>query len=252
MINVDHVVPENTLAIISNSKEKINYSDIIFKPGKKRSWFVPDFYRCLPLTVANTYGFLIASDFDFSVTWTGGDTPEDIIIERDNEVLIPKTGGNPFLNNKIKVTSHFGLGMFTIGLPFILKTPPGINLLTMNPPNYINPNLSVLSAAVETDNLRHNFTINVRMQIPNITVKYEKGAPLAALLPIPRHFANNFSLVMADDIFDDEIVEEERIASRDFAKFRKEIEPTLKNHVNRQYFIGKDVYGNEFEDHERP
>jgi hypothetical protein len=35
-------------------------------------------------------------------------------------------------------------------------------------------------------------------------------------------------------------------------KYRENIEPNLKNGVGRHYFLGKDVYDNEFKDHQKP
>jgi hypothetical protein len=241
MINNDEIVPDNTISILSNMGEDVDFSDVIFKADKKRPWFTPHFYRCLPLTIANQYGFLVAADFDFSVTWNGGDDIKDLIIERH---------GNE--NSKISIDSHFGHGIFTVGLPFILRTPPGINLMTINPPNYVIPNSTVMSGSVETDNLRHNFTINIKTQIPGITVEYKKGAPLAALLPVQRYFPESFDMVNAKEIFSQGTIDEEVQSIRDFSDYRTTVEPTLKNHVNRQYFLGNDVYGNEFKDHQKP
>jgi hypothetical protein len=242
MINKNKKVPDNTIALIPNQGDNVDYSDIIFKPDKKRSWFTPHFYRCLPLTIANQYGFLVAVDYDFSVTWNGGDSIEDLVIERDGYSD----------NSKISIDSHFGSGIFTVGLPFVLRTPPGINLMTINPPNYIIPNSTVMSGSIETDNLRHNFTINIKVQIPDLTVKYKKGAPIAAIMPVQRYFPDSFDLKNASDIFDKNTVDEEKQSIKDFSNFRKDVEPTLKNHVNRFYFLGKDVYGNDFPDHQKP
>ena len=93
-----------------------------------------------------------------------------------------------------RIDSHFGEGIITIGTPFILRTPPGINIMTINPPNYIIPNITVMTGVIETDNLRRNFTFNLKIQMPNIRVTVPAGTPLAGFIPIPRYFADNFEL----------------------------------------------------------
>ena len=69
MINSGVNVPDKHIAIFpKNIYSNSNIEDvkkIIEKPSVKRPWFTPDFYRCLPLTIANQYGFFIKPTFDF-------------------------------------------------------------------------------------------------------------------------------------------------------------------------------------------
>jgi len=103
MINQGFNVPDKTIAIFSDplltgfaSTERDRIKNIIDKPSKKRDWFTPHFYRCLPLTIGNQYGFIIKSEFDFSFIWDGGDTEEAIkfIFNEKEEVL------NKIINHK--------------------------------------------------------------------------------------------------------------------------------------------------------
>ena len=80
-------VPDKTIAIFTDpfnsfweNNNKKRLSNIIEKPSKKRDWFTPHFYRCLPLTIGNRYGFIIKSEFDIGFVWDGGDSPESIKI----------------------------------------------------------------------------------------------------------------------------------------------------------------------------
>lgn len=242
-------VPDKTIAIFNSPNiydQELTQKRILGmlkKPDKKRDWFSPHFYRCLPLTIGNQYGFTVSSEFDISFEWNGGDKIEDTIL---------------YINDKLdsfsypKISSHFGHGIVTINPPYFFRTPPGVNLITMNPPNYIIPNVTVMTGVIETDNLRRNFTFNLKIQIPNIKTTIPAGLPLAAFMPIPRYYCDEFNLDFAENIFKKEIVDEEIKADRDANKHREKIEPNLKNGVGKHYLQGKDVYGNIFKDHQKP
>lgn len=248
MINNNKQVPEKTVVIFSDAfdlnssiEDRERISNIISKPSKKRQWFTPHFYRCLPLTIGNQYGFMIKTEVDFSFVWDGGDHPESVKItfHEDNTKKYPV------------IESHFGSGIITVSPPFIIKTPPGVNILTINPPNCIIPNITVMSGAVETDNLNRGLTFNLKIQIPGIEVFVPKGSPIAAFIPIPRYYADNFELKFAEDVFSEDIISEELQANIDSNISRKEIEPFNKNGVGKDYLLGRDIYGNIFLDHQK-
>jgi hypothetical protein len=242
-------VPDKTIAVFiaPNNYDKDLTQDRIInmvkKPDKKRDWFDPHFYRCLPLTIGNQYGFTVSSEFDTNFEWNGGNDPKDIQF---------------YLNEKVdhsyypNISSHFGHGIITINTPYFFRTPPGVNLMTINPPNYIIPNVTVMTGVVETDNLRRNFTFNLKIQIPNIKVTIPAGYPLGAFIPIPRYYCDEFNLDFAENIFTKEIVDEELEAGKAASEYRKKVEPNLKNGVGKHYMQGKDVYGNKFKDHQKP
>ena len=88
MINQGNNVPNNTIAVFTDpfvvnleSKERDRLFNVIEKSPKKRDWFTPHFYKCLPLTIGNQYGFVIKSEFDFSFVWNGQDSPESIFFD---------------------------------------------------------------------------------------------------------------------------------------------------------------------------
>jgi hypothetical protein len=249
MINQGNNVPDNTIAVFRIAPDDILPEDrlgsIIFKSPKKRDWFTPNFYRCLPLTIGNQYGFQISCEFDFGLNWDGTDNADAISFYFNKDLQE--------LNNLFPtLTSHFGNGIFTIMVPYVLRTPPGVNLMTINPTNSIVNNVTVMSGVVETDNLRHNFTFNIKVQEPNKVKYYPAGTPIAGFRPIPRYFADQFELKMAEDLFTQEDIKEELESVKDFTQYRTNIDPTLPNGVNRQYFNGKDIYGNMFLDHQKP
>jgi hypothetical protein len=252
MINQGNNVPDKTIVLFSdplfqnNALIKQNkFKDIIDKSPKKREWFTPHFYRCLPLTIGNQYGFVIKSEFDFNFIWSGEDS-KDATKFRFNEKIEDLHNKNP------KIDSRFGSGIITINPPFTLRTPPGVNLMTINPPNYVIPNITVMTGVIETDNLRRNLSFNLKIQIPNIEVHIPAGTPLAGFIPIPRYYADKFELKYAEEVFDEDVIVEELQSETDTDIYRNSVEPTLPNGVGRLYFKGEDVYGNIFPDHQKP
>jgi hypothetical protein len=245
-------VPDKTIAIFTSPtiyNENLTQERILNmtkKSTKKRDWFSSHFYRCLPLTIGNQYGFTISSEFEISFEWNGGDRPEDLKIYTNED--LNKTDNLKYPN----ISTHFGHGIITINPPYFFRTPPGVNLMTINPPNYVIPNVTVMTGVVETDNLRRNFTFNLKVQMSNIRVTIPAGYPLAAFMPIPRYYSDEFNLDFAENIFSKEFVDEEIKADRASNKHRDEVEPKLKNRVGGHYMQGKDVYGNKFKDHQKP
>ena len=246
MINQGNNVPDKTIAVFQDSIDfnMDSLNTVLGKMNKKRDWFNKHFYKCLPLTIANEYGFIIKSQFDIDFVWNGENDPQDIqFFFKDRE----KTD-----KQYPRVESHFGSGIITINTPFTLRTPPGINIMTINPPNIVLPNITVMTGVVEADNLRRNFTFNLKIQMPNLRVFIPAGTPLAGFIPIPRYFGDSFEIKKAEDIFDEETILEEMTATFDSGIYRNEIEPKLPNQVGRHYFHGVDVYGNKFPDHQHP
>ena len=248
VINQGKNVPDKKIAIFDleiSDLTKDRFDNLVSKPKKKREWFTPHFYNCLPLTIGNQYGFIIKSEYSFSVIWNGGDRLEDtlLLFEKDPKTLI---------DFYPRIESHFGHGILTVNMPYIFRTPPGVNLMTINPPNMIMPNITVMTGVIESDNLRRNFTFNLKVQQPNVEVFFPAGTPLAGFIPIPRNFADGFDMVWADEIFDEKTVLEELQANIDHRTHREEIEPTLPNNIGRLYFKGLDIYGNKLPNHQKP
>jgi len=247
MINQGNDVPDKTIAIFTNPFEtdisQNRILNIIDTPPKKRQWFSPHFYKCLPLVIGNQYGFIIKTEFDFSFIWNGNAEPGDSIIFKSQGSQIDKYP---------RVESHFGNGIVTINPPFTLRTPPGVNLITMNPPNFVIPNVTVMTGVIETDNIRRNFTFNLKVQMPHLEVFIPAGSALAAFIPIPRNYGDSFKLEFAENIFSEELINEEIQAMVDADTYRNEVELKTSEGVGRDYFRGQDVYKNKFPNHQKP
>lgn len=244
-------IPSNSISIFPNKLENGEYvpfesiSRIIEKPSKKRDWFTPHFYRCLPLTIANSYGFIIKTEFDFGFQWNGGEDIKDVSLYFNKS---PQEMNNLYPS----IVSHFGSGIITVSMPFSIRTPPEVNIMTINPPNYIIPNITVMSGVVETDNLRRDFTFNLKIQTPNVMTFIDAGTPIAAFIPVPRYFSDSFEIVEAKNLFSQDLIEEEFKALQKAEEIRTNLKKESKTAVDRLYLSGTDVYGNKFKDHQGP
>lgn len=247
-------VPEKTIAVFplksieSLKPFDMNY-DLFLKPlntTHKRDWFDPNFYRCLPLSIGNMQGFSVSLPFSFEVLWNGGDSADDLSISVDEKEVHEYLG-----QNFISLSSHFGHGILTVNLPIELKTPPGVNLMTIAPPNFPLSGLSPMTGVVESDNLRFTFTINIKVDIPNAKIKVNKDYPVTAIIPVPRYFCDSFKLVNADKIFSDDIIKEEMQVV-----FEHSLNRTMINQdglgADNLYYNGMDIRGNKFKDHQLP
>ena len=238
-------VPENKIITICESSEFENSNEIIILPLKgenKRDWFINHAYFCLPLVIGNQMGFGIKSLKTFSVEWDGGDSPHN------TKVQILDKGDNP---NHQHINSHFGMGTVTIQNRFTFRTPPNINLMTINPPNHWIDGVQHMTGVIETDNLRRDFTFNLKITRKNEKIIINKGELIGCVIPTPRYFIDSFSLERGEDIFTKEQIEEERTAMKDFGIERSTVDRTKPHGNGRRYFNGEDVYGCPFHDHQK-
>jgi hypothetical protein len=246
-------VPEGMMYAISYDPtwQKQDCIDSVFeslKGNTKRDWFVDHAYHCLPLVIGNQCGFVVKSLYDFEATWNGGNTPQDVVIKiltNDSEHQKTKTLQS--------IQSHFGMGTFTVQMPYQIRTPQGVNLFTINPPNYYIDGIYHMSGVIETDNLRRDFTYNLRLTRPNYCVRVNKGDFIGCFIPYQRHFIDKFcisSVVDATSFLSKDIIEEERKCSKDFGAERSQEDIHKKNGNGKRYWRGEDVYGNKFADHQ--
>src|SRR3954462_13487746 len=70
-------------------------------------------YRCLPLVIANQCGWGLRNPTGFSAYWYGGAAKEDVELRFDK----PEN----------RIVRHFGSGVTMFTIPFLFRTPPGVN-----------------------------------------------------------------------------------------------------------------------------
>lgn len=130
-------------------------------------------YRCLPLVVANQYGWEIPSTHHIRAEWDGTSGPEGLTVEN--------LSGDGVLH----AVSHFGLGVLTFQIPFLFQTPEGWNLMVRGPTNNPKDGIVPLDGVVETDWTETTFTMNWRFTRAG-TVEFAVGEPVCLFFPIQR------------------------------------------------------------------
>jgi hypothetical protein len=240
-----HEVPYNKILVVPHSLEDDGfYKDVILplKGIAKREWFNDHYYYCLPLTIGNQYGFVIKSTRDFDMLWDGS-------TRNANDITFDFLEGDS--DQKQIIKSGFAEGVVTIQNRFALKTPPGINLMTIQPPNMFIPGCVAMTGVIETDQIRRDFTFNLKITIPNYKISVRKGDALGAFIPVPRYSIDNFDIDLVTNVFDKKYHESELFDSGELNRQRMS-EDLEKNHQSgRKYFKGIHAFGQEYYDHQK-
>lgn len=136
-------------------------------------------YRCLPLVVANHYGWEILSTHHFRATWDGTSRADGLSVE------------NLSGDGVLFASSHFGAGVLTFEIPFLFQTPEGWNLMVRGPTNNPKDGIVPLDGIVETDWTHSTFTMNWRFTRAG-TVEFTLGEPICLFFPIQRGALEKF------------------------------------------------------------
>jgi len=159
----------------------------------KRKWMddTPDSFanRCLPLLAANGLGWQFAVPNGFCAQWDGSSKPECINIEFFD-------GSDLSTNDWVQ--SHFGSGVLTFHIGYLIKTSKGDGLYVKGPANSFKHGVTALEGFVETDWLPFTFTMNWKFFIPNKKVFFEKGDIFCQIFPYPKEYIEKFNPVLVD------------------------------------------------------
>jgi hypothetical protein len=137
-------------------------------------------YRCVPLTVANTYGWSVINPNNFVAKWNGKDDINSVTVGFDDGV-------------RSYASSHFGSGILTIHVDFIIKTEKNISIFVRGTPNMIANGITPLDGLIETDWLPFTFTFNFKFDKPGV-VFFKAGDPLFSFFPVERGFIESFKV----------------------------------------------------------
>jgi len=130
-------------------------------------------YRCLPLAIANAFGWEVLCPEAFKATWDG---------EKGLDAIKIETAGGA----KSPAISHFGSGVLTFHLPCLFRTEPGYDLMVQGPINRPKDAIAPLQGLIETDWSPFTFTMNWIFTQPEIEIEFEKGEPICHLFPVRR------------------------------------------------------------------
>ncbi len=171
-------------------------------------------YRCLPLNIANMYGWEILAPADFKASWNGGNDKGAITIVSD----APKS---------LQPVSHFGFGVLTFSINGLFRTEDKINLWVGGPVNHVKDGIQPLTGIVETDWSPYTFTMNWKFTRPDMEVAFSKGEPVCNLFPIQRGFIDSFEPEFRQLKDDPESEQTYREWSKTRSKIIKSLEPTV-------------------------
>jgi hypothetical protein len=174
---------KDKIKIIHNLEDSSIIDELIKKSSEKRSWMDNRVFSIDSIKKANSIGFILYNNFDLSVTWEGGkDADSTIIMYDDEEELNPK------------IESKLGNGVITLTYPFSFDLPNDLDLIIINAPNYITPTITVLSEVLDIDKNKKTFSINLKMQIPDIKIEMPKGFPIAGLMLVKKGLYDEYEL----------------------------------------------------------
>jgi len=202
-------------------------------------------YRCLPLSVANAYGWHLLCPAPIEVEWNGGPNISDLTVR----ALKDLPWGRPLESFCRSAFSH---GIVTMQVDFIFQTSPGWDLLTTGPANSFKDNACPLTGIMESSWLPYPFSMNWQVMRPGKVV-FEEDEPFCAIYPVQinsmlacepeiRRLSDNSELAQQAHDF--------RIERNDFAARVHAGEPEAnKQGWTKRYFIGEFADGTKVTDH---
>jgi hypothetical protein len=133
------------------------------------------------LLIANQSGWLILNSVPFQAMWTGRHGTGSLTISVFGEAPEPL------------VASHFGYGILTFVIPFVIQTPSGYNLLVRGPANIPKDGVYPLEGIVETDWAASPFTMNWKVTRPFEPIHFAVDEPICMIVPQRRGELEEFS-----------------------------------------------------------
>lgn len=130
-------------------------------------------YRCLPLNIANAYGWEILCNSGFTAEWNGESDIGAVSVLPDEGTTQP-------------AISHFGSGVLTFHVPCLFRTEPGYDLMVQSPINRPRDAIVGLAGIIETDWSPYSFTMNWMFTAAATPIRFEKGEPYCHVFPVRR------------------------------------------------------------------
>ena len=198
-------------------------------------------YRCLPLTIANQAGWMVCNPASFCTRWNGGPRVEDTVLAFDD-------------GPDDRISSLFGQGVVTFNMPYLFRTPEGINLWVKGPTNWPKDGVQALEGMVETDWTAASFTMNWKLTRPGELVSFERGEPICTVLPYPRGMLESCRPERIPLSKNDELHEAYQLWSRARSGFQERVAngdfEATKRGWQKDYFQGRDPGSDRFQEHQ--
>jgi hypothetical protein len=193
-------------------------------------------YRCLPLTMANGYGWEILCPVGFTAIWNGGPGVDGVVVLEDEGTTPP-------------AVSHFGYGILTFRMPFLFRTDPETDIVVHGPLNDPKDAIAPLTGVVESDWGPFNFTMNWKFTRPKTAVRFNKGEPFCHIMLARRGAMESVQPKIVPLSTDPQLEADhlEWAASR--RKFNEDLKvvgsEARKTGWQKHYQRGTDLHGNE-------
>jgi hypothetical protein len=130
-------------------------------------------YRCLPLAIANNFGWEVLSPCDLRIDYDGGYGAEAIKVSAEDDY--------PLVSHF--AASNFTRGILTLHTGYIFRTEPGWSLLVTGPINEPKSFMTPMTGVVETDWLPYPFTMNWQLMRAG-SFRLKKGDAYCNIVPV--------------------------------------------------------------------
>lgn len=151
-------------------------------------------YQCLPMTVANVYGWEMVLENDVVVRWSGGNTVPEIISGATSE-------------SGRTVASASIIGMVSFHMGWVLSTEKNISCWFTGSPNYFINGASALTATVPTWWWPDEVQMNWMITAINEDVVFPAGSPFCFFFPYDETIVQSVDIELGDLYEDEELVQ---------------------------------------------
>ena len=130
-------------------------------------------YRCLPLAIANTFGWELLSPCDLKIEWNGKPGIADIKVSAED--------GFPLVDDF--ALSNFACGIVSFHTGYLFVTDPGWAMIATGPLNEPREGMTPLTGLIETEWLPYPFGMNWQLTRPGVH-RIRKGEAFCHLMPV--------------------------------------------------------------------
>lgn len=168
-------------------------------------------YRCLPLNIANAYGWSFHLTQDVLVHWDGRREQDGLTIKSDGDLTHV-------------AASIFGNGVLTFHTHGIFQTDEGWSLMAGGPANEPKDGIQALSGIIETDWSPYSFTMNWKVTRINHWISFKKGDVFCSVFPVQRGVLESIEPELRAFATEPELKEEYELWGKSRAKFNADLE----------------------------
>lgn len=184
-------------------------------------------YRCLPLAIANGFGWQLLLPVDVTADWSGGPDISDVTVHCEHPH---------------QAVSNFANGILTFDVSYIFRTPLDFHLLVTGPSNSFKDGIAPMTALVESDWVPYTFTMNYRFTRPG-RVTWRAGEAYAQICVVRSGIQEGVQPVLRRVEEDPELAARHAAWRERRTKMRERLaafDPAaIKDGWDKDYFLGR-------------